>query len=396
MRSHHHTQHGRAFPAKLDRVIKDLPDFRDPAFLQAQALAILGFYDGRCVDPAGGFFHDYADDGRVLDPRTRHLVSSARFVVIHALVLQRFPRHARAGAWREAVVHGLRFLREAHALPGGGYAWIVDFQGPGQVTVLDPHFHAYGVACVLLAHAEALRAGCPEPGRGDGIAEAFTLLERRCWDPQRRAYVDPVPVDDRLSPYVGRSADVHASQVLLTAYEATGERPYLDRARTLAESIAERPLAVGAMAQWAKVLLRLERALPDLPDDNPLQHRARQYFGTTVDRGWDRAHGGLVGAFAADGSLEDGQKHGWAHAEAIAAAAVLAERTGEGGYWDWYDRLWAYAWEHLIDHAHGAWYPTLGADNRKLDQRKSPPGKTDFHGISACLDALEAISRPPR
>jgi mannose/cellobiose epimerase-like protein (N-acyl-D-glucosamine 2-epimerase family) len=57
-----------------------------------------------------------------------------------------------------------------------------------------------------------------------------------------------------------------------------------------------------------------------------------------------RAHGGLVYGYAPDPkhpgkfAVCDGDKYFWVQAESIAAAALLAVRTGEGGYWDWYDR----------------------------------------------------------
>ena len=59
-------------------------------------------------------------------------------------------------------------------------------------------------------------------------------------------------------------------------------------------------------------------------------------------------------------------------------------RTGEPRYWDAYDRLWAYAWQHFIDHERGAWWRQLHPDNRKVDTKKSPPGKTDYHTMGAC------------
>ena len=99
------------------------PDFYAPEFLRAHVLQTMAFYDGRCVDPAGGFFHFYKDDGRVYDRITRHLVSSTRFVVTHAWAARHFPTHVCAPAWLEAARHGLRFLEHVHRDPRtGGYA----------------------------------------------------------------------------------------------------------------------------------------------------------------------------------------------------------------------------------------------------------------------------------
>jgi len=89
----------------------DMPDFRSPDFLLGHVRHTLSFYDGRCVDPSGGFFHFYKNDGTVYDRRTRHLVSSTRFVFNHALAWRWF------GAPVGDVAHALAFVRGAHAQP---------------------------------------------------------------------------------------------------------------------------------------------------------------------------------------------------------------------------------------------------------------------------------------
>ena len=50
----------------------------------------------------------------------------------------------------------------------------------------------------------------------------------------------------------------------------------------------------------------------------------------------------------------------------IAAAAVLADRTGDDYYWEWYDRIWSYSWKHMIDHKYGAWFRILDSNNNKI------------------------------
>ena len=102
-------------------------------------------------------------------------------------------------------------------------------------------------------------------------------------------------------------------------------------------------------------------------------------------------HGGLVYGSAPDGQVCDGEKYFWVQAESFAAAALMAVRTGEPAYWDWYDRIWTYSWAHMIDHRHGAWYFKRGNDNRALSDHKSPAGKTDYHTMGACYDVLRGL-----
>ena len=80
-------------------------------------------------------------------------------------------------------------------------------------------------------------------------------------------------------------------------------------------------------------------------------------------------------------------------AEVAVAAARLATVTGDARYWDWYAKLWQYAWQHMIDHRHGAWYRILDRENRKYSDEKSPAGKTDYHTMGACWDVLAAMGK---
>ena len=114
-------------------------------------------------------------------------------------------------------------------------------------------------------------------------------------------------------------------------------------------------------------------------------------FDAALDKGWDAAHGGIVYGMAPDGSICDDGKYHWVQAESMAAAAVLAVRTGEPRYWDWYDRIWAYCWQHFVDHQHGAWLRILDGRNRNHTREKSNAGKVDYHNMGACYDGLLAL-----
>jgi mannose/cellobiose epimerase-like protein (N-acyl-D-glucosamine 2-epimerase family) len=98
--------------------------------------------------------------------------------------------------------------------------------------------------------------------------------------------------------------------------------------------------------------------------------------------------------FAPDGSVCDSDKYFWVQAESLAAAGLLAARTGEVRYWEWYRCLWTYAWLHFVDHRCGAWYRILDADNRKYSDEKSPAGKTDYHTMGACYEVLNVVRAP--
>ena len=144
---------------------------------------------------------------------------------------------------------------------------------------------------------------------------------------------------------------------------------------------------IGHQTEWAKLLLQLDALQPadwHLPC-------AQRLFDTALEHGWDAEHGGLYYGMAPDGSICDDGKYHWVQAESMAAAAVLAVRTGDERYWQWYDRIWAYCWGHFVDHQHGAWFRILYRDNRNTTREKSNAGKVDYHNMGACYDVLGVV-----
>lgn len=215
---------------------------------------------------------------------------------------------------------------------------------------------------------------------------------------------------------------MHACEAMILAYEATGERWYIERAETIARAIAERQAALSPLGQvwehyrsdwsldpdynrddqsdgyrpwgylaghqteWAKLLLMLDRHLPadwHLP-------RARALFDAAMAIAWDEARGGIYYSYGHDRALYDDTKQQWVHAETLAAAAHLAAATGDPVYWDWYDRLWRYVWSHMADHRHGSWYRALNADNSVLSAIRGAPDP-DYHNIGACAEILTVL-----
>lgn len=400
------------------------PDFRDRNVLRQHVQQTMDFYHPRCIDPSGGFFHYFKDDGQVCDRHSRHLVSSTRFIFNEAMAFRHFGR----SEYLEGARHGLKFLREAHRHPvTGGYAWQLRWED-AKAAVVDGTNHCYGLAFVLLAYAHALMAGLMEAG--PYLAEVFELAEAQFWEPQHGLYADEASADwTVLAPYRGQNANMHMCEALITAFEASGDLRYLRRAETLARHVTVRQAALaggmvwehhrsdwsvdwdynkndksnlfrpwghqpGHLTEWAKLLLILERHGDHLAGSAAwLAPRARALFDAAVNQAWDHRHGGIHYGFGPDGSHCDTDKYFWVQAESLAAAALLANRSGEAIYWDWYTRLWTYCWAHFVDHRHGAWFRILTADNRKISDDKSPAGKTDYHTMGACYEVLKVLEK---
>jgi mannose/cellobiose epimerase-like protein (N-acyl-D-glucosamine 2-epimerase family) len=399
-------------------LIPTLPDFASTAFLDQHMRDIMAFYDSRCVDPAGGFFHFFRDDGSVYDRRTRHLVSSTRFVVNYA----RAARHWQRADYLELVRHGLDFIEQVHWQSAtGGYAWLLEDGKP-----VDATNHCYGLAFVILAYAEALKAGVA--GAAEGLARANALLVERFWSEQHGLLADEYDATfTTLSPYRGQNANMHGCEALISAFEASGDEAYLTRAVRIADGVTAglaaqsdglvwehydsnwrvdwdynrddprhlfRPWGFqpGHQTEWSKLLLILHRYRPDAA----MAARAKMLFERAVTTAWDSERGGLYYGFAADASICDSDKYFWVQAESLAAAALLDEQFPGQGFDGWYDRLWQYSWTHLVDHRYGAWYRILDENNRKYGDEKSPAGKTDYHTYGACAEVLESLRRQGR
>jgi mannose/cellobiose epimerase-like protein (N-acyl-D-glucosamine 2-epimerase family) len=399
--------------------VNTLPDFRSPGFLRQHIRDTMAFYHPRCIDPAGGFFQYFRDDGTIYDRTHRHLVSSTRFVFDYAMAAREFDDPA----YLDVTRHGMAYLRNVHRDPRtGGYAWTIR-DGMAE----DRTNHAYGLAFVLLAGASARKAGIAEAV--PWMDDTWNLLESRFWDADAGLYRDEADADWQFSDYRGQNANMHLCEAMLAAFEASAEPRYLERAMMLADHMTRRQAAKadglvwehydadwnvdwnynrdnpkhlfrpwgfqpGHQTEWAKLLVMLGRHV----DADWLLPTARHLFDTAVARAWDPEYGGLCYGFAPDGTICDDDKYYWVQAESLAAAALLAERTGDAAYWAWYERLWDYAWAHFVDHEYGAWYRILDRRNRKYSDEKSPAGKTDYHTMGACYEVLNVVrpTGPPK
>lgn len=418
--------------------IPSLPDFRTPAALRDHIRQTMAFYHPHCIDPAGGFFHYYMDDGTIYDRSHRHLVSSTRFVFNYAMAANEFREDAALRQqYLDAVHHGLRYLREVHFDPqSGGYAWTIRDGKPEDLSQ-----QCYGAAFVLLAYSCGLKAGVEEARAWMG--EIWGLLEARYWEAGPGLYRDEATRDWTFSDYRGQNANMHMCEAMLAAFEASGEQRYLDRALLLADHMTRRQadkadglvwehydkdwnvdwdfhrddpkhlfkpwgFQPGHQTEWAKLLMILHAHLSkNGAAPEWLVPKARFLFDEAMRKSWDEEFGGMVYGFAPDKLrapgvegrlLADGEtfvcdedKYFWVQAESIATAARLASVTGDERYWAWYDMLWQYAWQHMIDHRYGAWYRILDRENRKYSDEKSPAGKTDYHTMGACHDVLSVL-----
>ncbi len=391
-----------------------MKDYRSENFLRAHIKSILNFYQANIIDPQGGFFQNFHDDGEVFDPGVRHLVSSTRMVFNYCKAYQLFGEQR----YLDYAEHGIRFIREYHwDASREGYHWtLLDRQPQDQTN------HCYGLAFVMLAFAAASEIGI-ESAKTD-MARSYQIMEHRLWMKEQGLYADEASADwSHIAPYRGQNANMHTCEALLAAYQASNEPHYLQRALELANKFTRelaqqsdglvwehyhpnldidwdynkddpknlyRPWGFqpGHQVEWAKLLLILHQ----FQAEDWMIERAQALFDRSLEISWDHQHGGILYGFSPDKVICDDDKYFWVQAESLAAAARLADVTGDPKYWRWYDKIWAYADEYMIDHQYGAWFRVLRKDNSQYSKVKSAAGaKCDYHTLGACVDVLQSI-----
>ena len=376
-------------------------------WLEAEAEALFAFFEADSINPGGGFF-TLDDEGRPIRGHTvRALHETARmvhcFAVAHLL--------GRPGA-ADIVDHGMAAIRERHHDPRhGGYFWSFDDDGPRERDKL-----AYGHAFVLLAAASAKCAGHPQADAL--IADIVEVIETRFWEPGPGASAEEFREDwSPFSAYRGQNANMHLTEALMAAFEATGERVFLSHA----ESVADRILRLNAAAvgwrvpehytadwridrdyagsemfrpygftpghalEWARLALQLwelgGRRLAWAPE------AARALFARAVAEGWDKERGGLYYTTEWSGAPRVRDRLWWPCCEGIGAATFLGALDGDALHEEWYRRLWGFAARRFIDRRHGGWFCQL--DDSLTRVAGYFVGKPDiYHAVQACLIPL--------
>lgn len=381
-------------------------------WLVDQATALFDFFEPHAIDPDGGF-HSLDDRGLPLRwseatdgalPRQIH--TTARMV--HCFAIARLMGRPGADAF---IDQGMDFLWTAHRdAVHGGYMWGIGPNGPS-----DDRKQAYGHAFVLLAASSAKVVGHPDADRL--FADVAEVLHRRFWEPERGASAEEFARDwSPISRYRGQNANMHLTEAVMAAYEATGDRSWLAMGESTAGlvigthaaangwRVAEhfddswtvdrdyfggdifRPAGTtpGHSLEWTRLLLQLwalgGRRLAWLPD------AARALFAEAVGRGWNPA-GGFHYTLDWNGEPHLRNRLWWPVAEGIGAAAFLNAVDGAPEYEAWYRRIWDFAARRLIDRENGGWRTDGAGPEDGVTALFE--GKPDlYHALQACLIPL--------
>jgi len=390
--------------------------FNSPEFIQTHIEKLTEFYALHAIDyNNGGYFHTLAPNGEHTQAGIKQLVSSTRLTYVFASV----GKLLQNDQLLEYAKHGYNYVCNHHYdATRNAYNWVMDAD-----KAVDQNNYCYGLAFVLLMYSASAKAGIS--GAIEGIEETFQLMETRFWQAEFGLYVDQISADwSKVDSYRGQNSNMHSCEAMIAAFEATQDKKYLHRALTIAENICLRQTKEtdgliwehykqdwsidwgynkddprnlykpwgyqpGHLIEWTKLLLMINRH----QQADWLIPQAEKLFNVAFEKAWDKLHGGLLYGFAPDGTICDDEKYFWVHAEALAAAALLAKATEKQKYWDQYQRLWEYSWSAFCEGEHKPWWRLLARDGKVLDKNIASPGaKIDYHTIGACLEILNTLS----
>jgi mannose/cellobiose epimerase-like protein (N-acyl-D-glucosamine 2-epimerase family) len=377
-------------------------------YLMRQANNLFDFFQAASINRQGGFF-ELDDDGKPLNAgnATRQVHVTTRMVhcfAIGSLI-------GRPGS-DEIVDHGMRYLWDKHRdHKHGGYVWGLDNNG-----VTDSSKQAYGHAFVLLAASSAKLVG--HPLADQMLADVTEVINTRFWDNSVGAVKEEFANDwSEITQYRGQNSNMHLTEALMAAYEATGDKAYLAKAERIAELIIAKhaaPLGYrvaehfdqdwvldkdyvgsemfrpsgttpGHWLEWARLLMQLwvlgDKRLSWLTE------AARNLFHQSIELGWDKVHGGFFYTLDWDNQPIMREKLWWPVSEAIGAASFLSAYERDNYFQAWYRKLWDYAENHVIDHRRGGWMSELTEDLTPTSRLFT--GKPDiYHALQACLIPL--------
>lgn len=390
------------------------PTHRD--WLRKDARRQLEFFR-QSLRPDGGF--DVLDlDGTPLPDAPQELHTTTRLVHSYAM------GHAWGEKDCEAIIDaGMAFLWNRHRDPvNGGYFWSV-----AGGSVADGTKLAYGHVFVLLAGASAKIVGHPDADRL--IADVSDIIDRYFWDEDAGRLRDEFTQDwAPFSTYRGMNSNMHGTEAMLSAFEATGQAVYLERAGRmldffvgqiapehdwrLPEHYTEtwqadldyqgnpmfRPRGTTPGHSFELGRLVMQHWDLDGRPDNGAPDRARWLIETALADAW-LPDGGFAYTLDYTGRVMVADRYWWPMTEAIGAIASLLKAGGTDEDEAWYRRLWETASRLFIDHERGGWFPEIDASGRPAARQFA--GKPDIYhalqsdllplipGLSRTMEALE-------
>ena len=392
---------------------KEWPD-RDghQHWLRMRGQELLSHYRKSRVE---GGFAALDDDGNLTDLTAKTIIT-ARMVHCYSVAsLMGIPGAA------PLADHGLKALLDGSLRDPAEGGWCQEEDKGGRKQA---YIHAF----VALASASAIMADRP---RADALCgAATTIIEDRFWLADEGVMAPSFAADWRdPEDYRGANANMHTTEACLALADATGDDKWLTRAVGLAERFAHkiarlnnytlpehfdshwrvlpdynqdkpadalRPwgMTPGHFAEWAGLLLKVERALIACGRAAPawLLEDAIGLFDSAMDHGWhvDGAPG-MIYTIGNDLQPSVTNRPWWVQAEAANTAYMLHCRTGQARFGSAYRMLWDYIADTIIDRQKGGWRPEVDRNGNR-SCRIYPLRDDLYHAYQATVTPLIPLS----
>jgi mannose/cellobiose epimerase-like protein (N-acyl-D-glucosamine 2-epimerase family) len=356
----------------------------------------------------GGGARWLSADGSPDPDRAIYTWITTRMVHVYSLgALRGFPGAASIAAQALAGLTGS--LRDDKH---GGWFNAVGADGDGLGTDKWCYDHGFVVlAAASAVHAEIL-------GASPLLDEAIAIYHDRFWDDEVGRFVDTWDRSfTELDPYRGLNANMHGVETLLSVASLTGDPVWLERSARICDFVIDQgannnwrlpehfdadwnPIldynidkpadqfkpygaTVGHAFEWSRLLVHQANSPSPVIAVERLVEAAVSLFHQAVVDGWacDGADG-FVYTTDWDGRPVVRDRLWWVLNEAIAAAAILWQQTGDAVYARHYRQWWDYAADHYIDPADGSWRHQLAPDNQPADSVWA--GKPDLYHAFQC------------
>lgn len=379
-------------------------------WLASEGDALLEFAAGSALDEGGFGWLD--ETGEIDESKNRELWINCRMT--HVFSLASMLGNPEAGQFAD---HGVRALRDVFSdAEHGGWFDEVALDG----SVAGDSKSAYAHAFVVLAAASATAAG--RPGARALLDDALEVLLERFYDRTEGMVRESFTRDfSSTEEYRGINANMHTVEALLAAADVLDRLDLLQIAvgiikRAVNEFARDndwllpehyssewemlpefntdnradpfRPYGatIGHWIEWARLVLHARAALIALDGEAPdwmleaataLMEKSAAAFGAD-------GQPGFVYTVDWDGTPVSRERMHWVPAEAVGAAAVMYQVTGERVWAERYEQWWEYISAYLLDPEDGSWFHEL--DQNNAPQGVTWPGKPDiYHAYQATL-----------
>ncbi len=385
----------------------------------------------RVVDPDGGFFEEFDENGEPIDT-ARTCIFQARMTWVAATIADRRPQ--LRGEFEPIARHGFAYLRDVMVnADHGGVYWGIGLDGK---PMHDGERHLYNTAFAIYA-AAAFEKALPGEG-GKELGESLLYwVDEHGHDEANGGYAEHYAADGHaivsaddpdasvngqgplMPPYGYKSmnAHIHLLEALAALYEVAPSALLERRLSELYAIISERfydepgllhlwthadytPVAdwtsYGHNIETAYLLVEAAESL-HRGDEPELWEKARALVDVSIATGWDETHGGLSDA----GSIfqvRDATKFWWVQAESLNALLMMADHVAsEGGdpspYIEAFVAQWGFICEHMLDDAAGGngWIWGLDEEMQPLPRSKANAWKTSYHTSRALLNVADRL-----